>query len=49
MNGVSIITLRSMVGGEKRMLAWLPTEETRQNLISAASRNGVSIEESHKI
>lgn len=43
MQGIYELTLKAPDGREKRMLAWLPTEQVRQNFYEKARRNGIEI------
>ncbi len=49
MDGVYGLTLMSPDGREQRTLAWLPTDEVRQNFYEKARRNGISIVKSEKL
>jgi len=42
MTGVYEIILQSQNGQQRKMLAYLPTEETRRNFLTAAEKRGVS-------
>ncbi len=42
MTGIYELTLTSSHGRERKMLAYLPTEETRRNFLTAAEKRGVS-------
>ena len=43
MNGVYKVVLKSKDGRERETLAYLPTEEARQNYLAAARKRGIEV------
>lgn len=43
MTGIYELTLRAPDGRERRMLAWFPTEEVRQDYYEKARKRGLEI------
>ena len=48
MDGVYGLTLMSPDGREQRILAWLPTDEVRQDFYEKARKSGLKIVEKRK-
>ena len=44
MTDIYELTLRASDGREQRTLAWLPTDEVRQDFYDKARRNGLTVE-----
>ena len=49
MNGIYELTLRAPDGRERRILAWFPTDEVRQDFYEKARKRGLEIINDHEL